>query len=500
MASQAETAALPERFSTGVAGLDTILGGGFFRGGIYVVSGRPGAGKTIFANQACFQHAARGERALYVTLLAENHARMLTQMRSLSFFRQESVGTSIHFISAFDALAKEGLDGLLRVVQKTARDLGATLLVLDGMVTAENLARNNVDYKRFIHELQTWCGLMECSVILLTSTPSDPAIQPEHSMVEGIIELCRQGHRMRSVRLLSVTKFRGGPVLEGEHSYVIDQNGLDVFPRLESLAMHPPVARDHGARAGTGVAALDRVLGGGFPVGSASLVLGPTGCGKTMLGMQFLEAGAAHGENGLLFTFFENAVDLVERQGSVWRRLRGHLQEGRIHVCWQPPTERILDAMGATLVDTVVRQRARRVFMDGLAGFREALPNPERLSAFFAALTQMLADQGVTTLVSEETRDLLPREAQIPTTGVSATFQNILFLRHVEDRGHLTRVVSVVKMRDSPHEHGTYRVTVGGDGLDLHGALPDPAPGGRAARTTRATPRRARVRAKARKR
>lgn len=65
-----------ERLPSGIPGLDTILHGGFLCGGIYIIQGTPGAGKTILANQICYHHAAAGYRALYVTLLAESHARM----------------------------------------------------------------------------------------------------------------------------------------------------------------------------------------------------------------------------------------------------------------------------------------------------------------------------------------------------------------------------------------------------------------------------------------
>ena len=69
-----------ERVPSGVPGLDTILRGGFPRGGIHILQGTPGAGKTILGNQICYQHAAAGGRALYATLLAESHARMLLHL------------------------------------------------------------------------------------------------------------------------------------------------------------------------------------------------------------------------------------------------------------------------------------------------------------------------------------------------------------------------------------------------------------------------------------
>src|SRR5476651_680928 len=95
---------LPDRLPTGVEGLDRILHGGLFKGGIYIVAGLPGSGKTILGNQIGFAHAARGGRALYVTLLSETHARILSQMRTLTFFTADAVGTTVHYLNGFAAV------------------------------------------------------------------------------------------------------------------------------------------------------------------------------------------------------------------------------------------------------------------------------------------------------------------------------------------------------------------------------------------------------------
>jgi len=128
------------RVPTGVAQLDVILEGGFLRGGSYIVSGAPGTGKTIFGNQACFNHVAAGGKALYVTLLAESHARMLSHLSTMAFFDPATVGEGIHYISGYEALRNEGLKGLITLIRKTIKRDGATLLVIDG-ITAPRARR-----------------------------------------------------------------------------------------------------------------------------------------------------------------------------------------------------------------------------------------------------------------------------------------------------------------------------------------------------------------------
>ena len=60
-----------DRMKSGIPGLDTILFGGFLKGGVYLIWGEPGVGKTIFGNQLCYSHVRDGGHALYLTLLAE---------------------------------------------------------------------------------------------------------------------------------------------------------------------------------------------------------------------------------------------------------------------------------------------------------------------------------------------------------------------------------------------------------------------------------------------
>ncbi|MDT8853703.1 RAD55 family ATPase [Paracoccaceae bacterium Fryx2] len=110
-----------DRIKTGVEGLDTILNGGLVRGAAYIVHGPPGAGKTIFANQACCNIARGGGRALYVSLLAESHDRMMMHMSAMSFFDRSLVPASIVYLSAFATLHSDGLAGLLRLVFEESR-------------------------------------------------------------------------------------------------------------------------------------------------------------------------------------------------------------------------------------------------------------------------------------------------------------------------------------------------------------------------------------------
>src|SRR6266851_1203965 len=128
-----------QRISSNVPGLDAVLKGGFFRGGIYLLVGNPGAGKTILANQFAFNHVAAGGRTLYVTLLAESHARLFSSLEQMEFFDPKQLGNSMSYLSGYQVLEGEKLDGLLKLLGKAVRDHKATLLVIDGLVTVSQI-------------------------------------------------------------------------------------------------------------------------------------------------------------------------------------------------------------------------------------------------------------------------------------------------------------------------------------------------------------------------
>jgi circadian clock protein KaiC len=459
-----------ERIPTGIPGLDEVLGGGLLRSGIYMVMGEPGAGKTMLANQLCYHQAARGSRSLYVTLLAETHSRMLEHLKPMRFFEPRAMPDSVYYVSAFRTLEDHGLPGLLELLRREVRHHDTGLLVIDGLVQAQESASSPREFKKFIHELQVSASLSRFTVLLLSSGTGGP-VQPEHTMVDGILELRERSYGVRAHRELRVRKFRGGENLAGQHFFRISDAGLEVFPRLESLT-HREQPLDKGAeRVHFGIPSLDALLPGGLAMGSTTLLLGPSGSGKTMLGMNLLAEGVRLGEPCLHFGFYETPDRLLNKLAKVG--LDG-LQEAanskRLAIHWQPPGEYVLDVLASRLLAMVRAHRARRVFVDGLSGFFDAAVEPARLSLFFSALTHALRCLGATTAFSLETPQIFGPELTFPMgAGISAVTENLLFLRHVELDSRLRRLVSILKLRDTEYDPTLREFTISRDGITVLG-------------------------------
>jgi len=248
-----------DRLPTGIAGLDTILGGGVFHGGIYIIQGAPGAGKTILGNQICFAHAAAGRRALYITLLAESHSRMIGHMQRLSFFDQGAIPDRVSYIGAFKILDDDGLRGLLDVVRREVRARQIKTLVLDGLITVHEKASSDLELKKFIHELQAQAAFSDCTMFLLTSAFDGQKFPPEHTMVDGLVELQSSLHGRRAEREMQVHKLRGGWFMGGRHSYRITDGGIAAFPRTEAVLETPSVWDSvDGPKVSIGITGVDR--------------------------------------------------------------------------------------------------------------------------------------------------------------------------------------------------------------------------------------------------
>jgi circadian clock protein KaiC len=439
------------RLSSGITGLDEILRGGFLEGGVYIIQGSPGAGKTVLANEICFRHAATGGRAAYVTLLAEMHTRLLQHLRPMAFFDESVIPESLYYVSAFHTLEGNGLKGLIDVLRREIKGQHADLLVVDGLVAAQESAPSDREFKKFIHELQAHASASGCTVLLLTSGLLR-AVSAEHTMVDGILELEDQLFEFRNERSLLVRKFRGSGFLRGRHAFRITDQGVLFFPRIEAVfasASQADVISD--ARITTGIPGLDRMLMGGLPAATTTGLIGASGIGKTTIGLHFLSASSP-AEPGLFFGFFETPERLCLKARHLGLHMGSAVDRGDLELLWQPQRENVLDELGHRLVSAVRRRKVKRLFIDGLGGFLESAISPQRISRFFACLSNELRALGATTLFSMEVPDIVGPVVRVPATGLSAILENMVFLRFVERGSSLHRLISVHKVRDSGHD------------------------------------------------
>jgi circadian clock protein KaiC len=455
------------RLHSDVTGLDEICGGGLVAGSSYIFQGRPGAGKTILANQIAFAQARRGSKVLYVTLLAESHDRLFQSLSTLDFYDAQRVGRDLTYLSLFRTLREEGLQALVTTLRNELARQKASILVLDGLLNARESGESNLDVKTFVAELQGHAAFTGCTVLFLTSARIDES-SPEHTMVDGVLQLEENLFASRTVRQIRVAKSRGSRAIGGLHLFEISNRGIEVYPRIEAAlqngSMTCPATP---ARLATGVDGLDARLNGGLPASSVSVLVGPAGSGKTTFGIGFLRMATPE-QPAVHFGFYETPERLrikAEALGMDWEPL---VSSGALRLLWRPLTENLLDKLAYDLLNAVRETGARRLFIDGLAGFERATVDPHRMVEFFAMLSNELRALGVTTVSTWEVKELSGPWVTNPSPEILSQLDNVIGMQHELVGGRLRRSITVLKVRDSLFDTSVAEVGITGSGVGLH--------------------------------
>jgi circadian clock protein KaiC len=439
----------PERVTSGVPGLDEALGGGLVRGGMYLLQGPPGSGKTIIANQFCFTGSAAGHRSLFIALLAEPHDRLIQYLGSLRFFRPNDVGHGVAYVSGLQGLQEGKIEPLQDLLIASLNQYKPSLLVVDDIATAYALAGDAVRFRRFLHRLQAFTYASGTTTFVL-APDSALEVGPLAPVVDGVIEVEFVKRGLREGRTLTVRKSRGGKHLPGRHFFDITDDGVVVYPRSEAvrgLVRVPDVSTSQ--RMTTGVRRLDQMLSGGIVGGSVMLVEGPTGSGKTLLGLHFATGGD---EPALYVAFYESPTELLQKAKRIGLDAEDRTRTGRLEILWQPPQEGFIDVLAARLLSTVDRAAARRVVIDGLGGFQALALYPERLARFLSAVMNELRSRGTAVLLTAEPPEVGILTTQTPVAGLSPVVDGVIVLRYTHIRGDLRRFLAILKVRESDYD------------------------------------------------
>ncbi|MCA1725250.1 MAG: hypothetical protein LC748_13570, partial [Thermomicrobia bacterium] len=410
-----------------------------------LILGRPGAGKTILAEQIAVEQARQGKRVLVLTALSESHEMLLTSLREFSFFDEALVGDRIRFLS-IQTLLQEGLAATADAIVEIVRAEDVSLVVLDGFRGIAGFADAQRDVHLFLYEVRTRLALQEVTTLV---TLEDMSAQLNDScalsVADGIIMMHNTLWGVRHRRHIEVQKLRAMKHLNGLHTLTITADGITCYPRHEALyqTVNYTVSAD---RASTGLPELDEMLRGGVNRGTVTFLAGSPGAGKTLTALHYLMAGAADGEPGLFVCFNESEEQLCLKAGDFGLDLRGAIARGAICLFCIAPVELEVDVFAAMLRNCVERLGIRRLIIDSIASVEGAILEPHRIAGFFASLINYLRERDVTTVITQESNAF--DGAPGGPFGASIA-DNVIRIRSIEYQNRLYRIVSILKMRQS---------------------------------------------------
>jgi circadian clock protein KaiC len=439
-----------ELLPTGVSELDLTLGGGLPAGSLVILAGGPGAGKTILAQQICFANATPERKAIYYTTLSEPHFKLIRHLEPFDFFDASALEERVEFIH-LEGLLEEGEKGLTPVIDEVVRrcfEAKPAVVVID----SAKALRDYVDEQPLRNAIYDLAGrVAHTDAVLLfvgEYTLGEMEGAPEFSLADGIVYMAYQPLEPIDRRWLRVLKMRGAAHLSGKHTFTIDHKGIEVFPRLETIA--PADAGPPGdERVSTGVPGLDEMMAGGLPGADATAILGPSGSGKTVLALRFIAKGLEEGERCLYVSFQETGDQLVRKAASFGWDLASAQESGQLSVYHVPQGDLNLDAVGAVVRAELAKGGVRRVSIDSLAELVFAAREAERFPAYARTLVGFIRAAEAAVMITSETTTLGP--VTEPVGGLSFLFHNVVLLRYIELESEIRRALSVVKMRDSAH-------------------------------------------------
>ncbi|MGN6177142.1 MAG: RAD55 family ATPase [Streptosporangiaceae bacterium] len=454
------------RLRSGHAALDEVLGGGLPGQGITLIMGLPGSGKTIIAQQYAFHNADPERPVIYFSTLSEPLEKIIRFGQTLDFFDASVVGKSVFYEDLGQAASISGLAGVGEQVADTFKQRRPGLVIIDSFKALQPFADGSADYRRFLTQLAgRMTAFPAASLWIGEYEPGDAALLPEFAVADAILDLGTVRAGQRDMRYLEVRKLRGSGFRSGQHGYRLSQQGLHLFPRLADLPAEEAYSLGS-QRVASGVPTLDAMLEGGLWPGAVTLIAGPSGAGKTVLGLHMIHAGAGAGEPGVIASLQENPTQLRRMiTGFGWPA-----DDPAIEIMYRSPVDIYIDEWVYDLLHTIARTRARRVLVDSLLDLQMAAPDDTRFREFMYSLAQRLSRQGISLLMTSEVPELFGTRRLSEFAG-SHLADNVIMLSYYHDRGHVKRALSVMKTRASSHDPAVREFTISPAGVTINDTI-----------------------------
>ena len=450
-----------ERLRSGSERLDRVLRGGLPANAINLIIGPPGTGKTILADQYVFHNATEERPALYYSTLSEPHDKLLHYGQSLSTFDADAVGRSVFYEPLGPVVLAGGLEAVTERVAEDIKVRRPGVIVIDSF-RALAAYSDTQQFRTFLSALADCLTAFPVSAFWVGEyTPDDLARAPEFAVADAIVSLSRADVGVREFRFLQVLKLRGSDFLSGMHALRLTTEGVDVFPRLADPGDGTAYPTG-GTRASSGIDAIDALTDDGFLAGSVTLVAGPSGVGKTLMGMHWIFAGADAGEQVLIASFQENPSQLEHILGGFGWTLNGN----GVHLYYRSAVDLYIDEWMSHLLERLEELKIRRVLVDSLTDLESVTADRLRLREFAYSFVQRCTRAGVSVMFTMELGDLFDVR-RLGGDAMSHIADNVVLLQYVLDGATIRRALTVIKSRGTRHDPGIYEFDITRDGVVL---------------------------------
>ncbi len=436
-----------EKISSGIKGLDEILKGGFVKGRAYLITGGPGTGKTTLCLHFLQEGTTKGEKSLFITLtekeeqIVKNASQVGINLNGIDFL--DLSPDSEFFVKAktYDIFlsAEVEKEPIIAKIIKKVEELKPTRVVIDSMTQFRYLTQDIYQFRKQVLSFLRFLTDKNATVLFISEGTKEMPDDDLRYISDGIIELSSKGEE----RILSVKKFRGSDFFSGDHSYEITRGyGFVVYPRLRLPEKYVKVDFE---LISSGTPEIDELLKGGVERGTITVISGPSGVGKTTLGMQFIKEAAGRGERSVVYTFDETPEQLIYRCERVNIAAKHMIDKGTLEIKKIEPLVYSPDAFAQMVREDINIYNTKIVMIDSSSGYQRFIKGRNLLSHLHR-VCKYLTGKGVTVFLPSEVKNITG-EFIISSHDISYLADNVIFLRYLEIKGELRRAIGVLKKR-----------------------------------------------------
>lgn len=467
-----------EKVPSGIHGLDEITGGGLPKGRPTLVYGSAGSGKTLMAMEFLVRGATRYDEPGVFMSFEETEAELTANVGSLGFDLKSLIDSKRLLIdhvvierSEIEETGEYDLEGLFVRLNAAIDSIKAKRVVLDTIEVLYAGLSNTGIIRAELRRLFTWLKTKGVTTIVTGERGGETTLTRhglEEYVSDCVIFLDNRIAQELSTRRLRIVKYRGSGHSTNEFPFLIDEKGFSVLP-VTALRLDYPVSND---RIPTGVACLDAMLGGkGYIKGSAILVSGMVGTGKTSLAASLADAGCRAGRRCLYYAFEEASAQIMRNMQSIGINLEPWVKKGLLHFHATRISEQGMERHLLLMQREAERYKPDIVVVDALTDFitlgvlNEVRQMVLRIVDYFkmheitALFTSMSSSPGI-----EETG-----------VGLSSAFDTWIHLTNVQGNQERNRTMVIVKSRGMAHSNQVREFVLTDNGVFLVDIYASPA-------------------------
>lgn len=442
-----------------------------------LIEGPPGSGKTTLALQILYSGIVQYRVPAILFSFEQRPEQIIRDAGRFGWDLQKAIDEDLLRIVATSPMKVQNTLGSLASeidaeIETAYQDVMPRRALIDSI---SHFRRASVDenvVRESVHSFIESLSSRGITTFLTKEIAGDEAgIDFEEYAVDASLRLHNTslGGLRGNLRTVEIRKTRGHGHLSGRHPLFFEKSGIVVYPRREPRVRPVATAVDLSRpRVSTGTPTLDRLIGGGLPAHSCTLVAGSTGVGKTALCLAFLAEGLRRGENGLIITLSESPNRVAEMMALTGIDIAAALESGALTIEHRSPVNLCVERVYWDLEHGIPERNIRRVVLDGASDFETSVRDPDALRDYAYGLLKLLEELNVTSLITRQT-DCLAGGLNLANIPLAYIMDGIILMGFAEIESRMRRVISILKMSGTILDTELRELSLTSEGLVVGG-------------------------------